>query len=71
MSGGGRKEFGESIVTSSALVAVSRRDSVLMSTSSLVPMDVHEKPLMIVSLSLLETTVGCEVWRGCLGCQRP
>ena len=60
MSGGRRTEFSESIFTGSAVVTVSRRESVLISTSSLVPMDVLEEPLMKVSLSLLESTVGHE-----------
>ena len=58
MSRGGRKELGESIFTWSAVVAVSSRESVLMSTSSLVPRDVPEKHLMKISSELLETTVG-------------
>ena len=58
MSGGGKTEFGESICTSSAVVAVSRRESLLMSTSILVPRDIPGKPLMTVSRYLLENTIG-------------
>ena len=57
MSGGIRTEFGESIFTGSAVVTVSSIESVSMSTSSLVPRDVTEKPLMTVSPDLLDTTV--------------
>ena len=71
MSGGGRTEFGESIFVRSAVVTVPSRESVLTSTSSLVPRDVPEKHLMTVSLDLLETTVGCEEWRYCLCCRHP
>ena len=58
ISGGRRTEFGESIFTRSAIVALSSRESVIMSTSSLVPREVPEKPLITVSPDLLETTVG-------------
>ena len=58
MYGGGSMEFGESIFTGSAVVAVSRREHAIMSNSSLVPRDVQEKPLMMMSPFLLETTVG-------------
>ena len=58
ISEGRRTEFGESIFTRSAIVALSSRESVIMSTSSLVPREVPEKPLITVSPDLLETTVG-------------
>ena len=51
-------EFSESVCSGSAVVMVSSRESVLMSTSSLVPMDVPEKSLTTVSSALFETTVG-------------
>ena len=47
-SGGGRTEFGESIFAGSAIIVVSSRESLLMSTSILVPREVPEKPLMTV-----------------------
>ena len=48
ISRGGRKEFGESIFTWPVVIVVSSRESVLMSTSSLVSMDVPEKCLIII-----------------------
>ena len=57
MYGRGRTEFGEIFVTGYTIVAVSRRESMLMSTSSLFATDVSEKTLMTVSPCPLETTV--------------
>ena len=58
MFGGGRTEFSESICAGSAVVAVPSRESALMSTSSLVPRDVLQKPLMTASPALFDATVG-------------
>ena len=58
MFGGVRMESCESMCTGSTIVMASRRESVLRSTSSLVPRDVPEKHLMTVSLARFETTVG-------------
>ena len=58
MSGVGRTELGESIFTRSSIFTASGIESVLMLTSTLVPRNVLEKPLTMVSPALLDATVG-------------